>query len=187
VLSAVDSFTRQCHVLEVDTSFPSRRVTRVLDRAIARFGKPQTIRCDNGPELCSRHFLAWAIERKIDLLHIRPGTPTENAYVESFHDRLRDECLNTSWFWNLFDASREITAWQNAYNSTRPHSALAYRTPDEFAQRWNPASLSERKDRAGDQPGQGDPDGLRFAPALARLLPSPKALFQENEAEKCTL
>lgn len=91
VLSVVDSFTRQCHALEVDTSFPSRRVTRVLDRTIERFGKPETIRCDNGPELCSRHFLAWAIDRKIDILHIRPGKPTENAFVESFHGRLRDE------------------------------------------------------------------------------------------------
>ena len=118
MLSVIDSFTKQCHVLEVDTSFPSRRVTRVLDKAIERFGKPQAIRCDNGPEISSRHFLAWAIESKIDVVHIRPGKPTENAYVESFHDRFRDECLNTSWFWNLFDARRKIAAWQQAYNST---------------------------------------------------------------------
>jgi putative transposase len=94
------------------------RVGRVLDKAIERFGKPQAIRCDNGPEISSRHFLAWAIESKIDVVHIRPGKPTENAYVESFHDRFRDECLNTSWFWNLFDARRKIAAWQQAYNST---------------------------------------------------------------------
>ena len=87
VLSVIDSFTRQCHALQTDTSFPSRRVTRVLDTAIELFGKPQAIRCDNGPELCSRHILAWAIDHKIDLLHIRPGKPTENAYVESFHGR----------------------------------------------------------------------------------------------------
>ena len=143
MFSVVDSFTRQCHALEVDTSFPSRRVTRVLDQAIERFGKPQTIRCDNGPELCSRHFLAWAIERKIDVLHIRPGKPTENAYVESFHGRLRDECLNTSWFWNLFDARRKISLWQHAYNATRPHSALSYRTPNEFTKQWQAAALPQ--------------------------------------------
>jgi len=148
VLSVVDAFTRECHALEVDTSFPSRRVTRVLDRAIERFGQPQAIRCDNGPELTSRHILAWAIDRKIDLLHIRPGKPTENAYVESFHGRLRDECLNTSWFWNLFDARSKIAAWQHAYNHTRPHSSLDYRTPNEFAQQWqtNQASATLRPD-----------------------------------------
>lgn len=136
VLSVIDSFTRQSRALEVDTSFPSRRVTRVIERAMGQNGKPQAIRCDNGPELTSRHFLAWAIEKRIDILHIRPGKPTENAYVESFHGRLRDECLNVSWFWNLFDARRKISAWQQDYNTGRPHSSLGYRTPEEFTQQW---------------------------------------------------
>jgi putative transposase len=136
VLSVIDSFTKQSLALDVDTSFPSRRVTRVLEKAICKYGKPLAIRCDNGPELTSRHFLAWAIENKIDILHIRPGKPTENAYVESFHGRLRDECLNVSWFWNLFDARRKISAWQQDYNSQRPHSSLGYRTPEEFTQQW---------------------------------------------------
>ena len=136
VLSAIDSFTKQSLALEVDTSFPSRRVTRVLEKAIGAYGKPLVIRCDNGPELTSRHFLAWAIENKIDILHIRPGKPTENAYVESFHGRLRDECLNVSWFWNLFDARRKIPAWRLDYNSQRPHSSLDYRTPEEFTRQW---------------------------------------------------
>ena len=109
----------------------------MLDQAIEQHSKPEAIRCDNGPELCSRHFLAWAIDRKIDVLHLRPGKPTENAFVESFHGRLRDECLNTSWFWNLFDARKKIRAWQHAYNFTRPHSALQYKTPNEFALQWH--------------------------------------------------
>ena len=79
VLSVVDAYTRECLALEVDTSFASRRVTRVLDEIIAERGAPQSIRCDNGPELTSRQFLAWAIERKIELLHIQPGKPTQNA------------------------------------------------------------------------------------------------------------
>ena len=136
VFSVIDSFTKQSLALEVDTSFPSRRVTRVLEQAMSRWGKPQSIRCDNGPEISSRHFLAWAIDHRIDVLHIRPGRPTENAYVESFHGRLRDECLNTSWFWKLFDARRKITAWQQDYNTQRPHSSLGYRTPAEFHQEW---------------------------------------------------
>jgi putative transposase len=168
VFSVIDSFTKQSLALQVDTSFPSRRVTRVLNGAIAKYGKPKTVRCDNGPELTSRHFLAWAIDTKIDVAHIRPGKPTENAYVESFHGRLRDECLNTSWFWNLFDARRKIAAWQTTYNYKRPHSALAYRTPEEFAQQWKAALPSPATNTAEPQPPQGDPDGLRFAPALTR-------------------
>ena len=75
-------------------------------------GSRRAIRCDNGPELTSRHFLAWGIEWKIDLVHIQPGKPTQNAQVESFNGRLREECLNMSWFWNLFDARRKIAAWR---------------------------------------------------------------------------
>ena len=93
--------------LEVDTSFASRRVTRVLDEIIEQRGEPRSIRCDNGPELTSRHFLAWCIERRIELVHIQPGKPTQNAHVESFHGRLREECLRVSWFQNLFDAQAE--------------------------------------------------------------------------------
>ncbi len=74
----------------MDTSFASRRVTRVLDEIIAERGVPIAIRCDNGPEMTSRHFLAWAIERKIELVHIRPGKPAQNAHVESFHERFRE-------------------------------------------------------------------------------------------------
>lgn len=133
VLSVVDAYTRECLALEVDTSFASRRVTRVLDQIVAERGVPDAIRCDNGPELTSRHFLAWCIERKIELVHIQPGKPTQNARVESFHGRLREECLAVSWFENLFDARRKIAAWRKEYNEERPHSSLGYRTPAEFA------------------------------------------------------
>ena len=90
--------------------------------------------------------------------------------MESFNGKLRDECLNTSWFWNLFDARKKVSAWRTEYNSRRPHSSLAYRIPDEFARQWKAASLSEAKSMAADQHRQGDPDGLRFAPALTRLI-----------------
>ncbi len=103
---------------------------------MAAHGKPHAIRCDNGPELTSRHFLAWAIEWKIDLVHIQPGKPTQNGGMESFNGKLRvDECLNVSC-WNLFDARRKISAWKIEYNFRRPHSSLGYLTPDEFARRW---------------------------------------------------
>src|SRR5579871_5347190 len=133
VLSVVDGYTRECLALEVDTSFASRRVTRVLEAILAERGVPQVIRCDNGPELTSRHFLAWCIERKIELVHIQPGRPMQNGRVESFHGKLRDECLRVSWFGNLFEARRKIVAWRTEYNQERPHSSLGYRTPAEFA------------------------------------------------------
>jgi putative transposase len=133
VLSVLDAYTRECLALEVDTGFASRRVTRVLDEVIAQRGRPQAIRCDNGPELTSRHFLAWSVEWKIELRHIQPGKPTQNAHVESFHGRLREECLRLNWFTNLFDARRKITSWRKEYNEERPHSSLDYRTPTEFA------------------------------------------------------
>jgi putative transposase len=112
VLSVVDACTRECLTLEVNTSFASRRVTRTLESILAQREKPLAIRCDNGPELTSRHFLAWCIERQIELVHIQPGKPQHNGHVESFHARLRDECLNVSWFENLWDARRKIAAWR---------------------------------------------------------------------------
>jgi putative transposase len=142
VLTIVDNFTRECLALEVDTSFPSQRVTRVLEAVIARRGAPKGLRMDNGPELTSRHFLSWCIERKIVMNHIQPGKPMQNGHVESFNGRFRDECLNANWFRNLFDARMKIAFWQQDYNSARPHSSLAYRTPDEFAAQWQRPSSS---------------------------------------------
>src|SRR5579864_1026449 len=133
VLSVVDAYTRECLALEVDTSFASRRVTRVLEQIVTERGTPQAIRCDNGPELTSRHFLAWCIEKEIELVHIQPGRPMQNGRVESFNGRMREECLNMSWFGNLFEAREKIAAWRREYNQERPHSSLGYRTPEEFA------------------------------------------------------
>jgi putative transposase len=133
VLAVVDAFTRENLSLEVDTSLSSRRVTRSLEAVIASRGRPEAIRCDNGPELTSRHFLSWCEERKIQLIHIQPGRPMQNGHVESFNGRLRDECLNANWFRNLMDARAKIGAWRDEYNSERPHSSLGYRTPNEFA------------------------------------------------------
>jgi putative transposase len=135
VLSVIDVYTRECLALEVDTSFASRRVTRELEKIVAERGAPEAIRCDNGPEFTSRHFLAWGMERKIEVVHIEPGRPVQNAFVESFHGKLRDECLNASWFANMFEARGKIGAWKEEYNEERPHSSLGYLTPRVFARR----------------------------------------------------
>jgi putative transposase len=135
VLSVIDVYTRECLGLEVDTGFPGPRLTRALEKIVAERGLPEAIRCDNGPEFTSRHFLAWNLERKIEVVHIEPGKPVQNPHVESFHGKLRDECLNASWFGNLFEARVKIAVWKEEYNEERPHSSLGYVTPWEFARR----------------------------------------------------
>jgi hypothetical protein len=108
-----------------------------------------------GPELTSRHYLAWFIEQKIAAIHIQPGRPMQNGHVESFHGRLRDECLNVNWFLNLWDARRKIDAWRIHYNTERPHSRLGYRTPEEFARTLAPSPSSgfeSRKPPAASRP-----------------------------------
>lgn len=144
-------------------------MTRVLQWAIEQHGKPATIRCDNGPEFTSRHLLGWCEEQKIQLTHIQPGRPMQNGRVESFNGRLRDECLNASWFDTLADAKQKIEAWRQEYNGERPHSSLGYRTPEEFA-RWSAAVPVSRPfavnifDTAGCSVRQGNPSGeLRSA------------------------
>lgn len=169
VLSVLDAFTRECLALETDTSLPSRHVTRVLQRIIEQRGAPQFLRSDNGPEVCSRHYLAWCTERSIGTIHIQPGKPTQNGHIESFHGRLRDECLNASWFWNLWDARRKIACWRNEYNQQRPHSSLAYRTPEEFACIWAQAA-SPSVNRNTTPPGQPQGQALR-APVAALIRP----------------
>jgi len=133
ILSVVDAFTRECLTLEADTSLGSGRVTRALDRLIEERGLPENVRSDNGPEFTSRRMLGWAEERKINLVHIQPGRPMQNGHVESFHGRLRDECLNASWFRTLNDVRRTLDNYRQEYNCERPHSSLAYRTPAEFS------------------------------------------------------
>jgi putative transposase len=140
VLTVEDEYTRELLALPVDTSFASRRVTRELERILTERDKPLAIRCDNGPEFTSRHFLAWCIEKQIALVHIQPGKPQQNGYVESFNGKLRDECLNVNWFENLWEARRKIAAWQKEYNEERPHSALDYQTPAAFARQCSLAS-----------------------------------------------
>ncbi len=142
MLTVVDSYTRECLAIEVDSCLSSRRVTRVLEWIIEQRGAPETIRCDNGPEFTSRHFLAWCEGRQIALLHIQPGRPMQNGWVESFNGRLRDECLNANWFTTMADARQKIEAWREEYNGERPHSSLGYRTPSEFA-----ATLEMQRER----------------------------------------
>ena len=132
ILSIVDAYTRECLALEADTSLGSGRVIRVLEQLIAERGVPESLRCDNGPEFTSRRMLGWAEDRKLLLVHIQPGKPMQNGHVESFHGRLRDECLNVHWFRTLQEVRATLETWRQEYNCERPHSGLDYRTPEEF-------------------------------------------------------
>lgn len=132
ILSVVDVYTRECLALEADTSLGSGRVIRVLERLMLERGAPENVRSDNGPEFTSRRMIGWAEEKKVMLVHIQPGRPMQNGHVESFHGRLRDECLNAHWFRTLNDVRATLENWRREYNCERPHSGLDYRTPEEF-------------------------------------------------------
>ena len=134
MLTMVDDYTRECPIIEVDTSLGGLRVGRVLDRVAAERGLPEAIVLDNGPEFRGRALAAWSQERGVRLEFIQPGKPVQNAYVESFNGRLRDECLNANWFTSLHDARRKIEEWRQDYNQQRPHSSLGYLSPAAFAQ-----------------------------------------------------
>lgn len=129
----VDDCTRECLAIEVDTSLPATRVIAVLERLAGTRGLPRGIVCDNGPEFAGQVLDQWAHRRGVPLLFIQPGKPVQNACVESFNGRLRDECLNATWFWTLAEARATIEAWRVEFNTARPHSSLASRTPSEFA------------------------------------------------------
>ncbi len=132
-LNIVDDFTRECVAIEVDISLQGVRVARVLDRISIMRPLPKSIVCDNGPEFAGKVLDAWAHEKGISLDFIRPGKPVENAYIESFNGKFRDECLNSEVFLSLKDAQEKIEKWREDYNCMRPHSSLGNLTPSEYA------------------------------------------------------
>ena len=139
---------------------------------------PGAIRVDNGPEFSSRHFLAWCIERGIELIQIQPGKPTQNARIESFHGRLREECLNVNWFQNLFDAKRKIAEWRREYNEERPHSSLGYLTPNQFAARNAKASYGNDGDKTALE------NASAFASGVSHIPTAPAAGILETKQDQ---
>jgi putative transposase len=131
-LNIVDDFTRECVAIEVDRSLPGARVVRVLERLAVTVGLPRVIVCDNGPEFAGRTLDAWAYRHRVELRFIRPGKPIENAYVESFNGKFRDECLNEHWFLSIAEAQQIIEAWRVDYNTVRPHRSLGQLTPAAY-------------------------------------------------------
>lgn len=132
VLAIIDTFTRECLRIEVDTSIRGQRVVTALSQVASMRGLPENIIVDNGPEFISNVLDAWAYERTVKLHFIRLGKPVDNAFIESFNGRLRDECLNQNWFMSLGHAREILEAWRVDYNMVRPHSSLDNMTPNEF-------------------------------------------------------
>lgn len=132
-LNIVDDFNRECLAAEVDTSITGARVVRVMERLRERRGLPQILVTDNGPEFAGRAVDVWAYEQGVKLHFIEPGKPVQNAFIESFNGKMRDECLNEHWFMSLGEARQTIEAWRRDYNEVRPHTSLGNRTPQEFA------------------------------------------------------
>lgn len=141
-LNIVDDCTRECLAIEVDTSITGSRVKAVLERLADTRGLPLSITVDHGPEFEGQVLDAWAYEQNVRLSFIRPGKPNENAYIESFNGKFRDECLNEHWFISMKQARRIIEGWRIEYNTERPHSSLGNLTPEEFARNKNSAFLT---------------------------------------------
>ena len=140
MLTVVDDFTRECLTLVADTSLSGVRVGRELDAIIAQRGRPQSIVSDNGTELTSMAILSWSQETHIDWHYIAPGKPTQNAFIESFNGRLRDELLNETLFASLAHAREALAIWKDDYNTVRPHSAIGNVPPAVYAKLSDPVA-----------------------------------------------
>ena len=141
-LTIVDDATHEAVAIEVERAISGLGVTRVLDRLALARGLPQVIRTDNGKEFCGKAMVVWAHQRGVQLRLIQPGKPNQNAYVESFNGRLRDECLNEHWFTHLLHVRTVIETWRREYNEERPKKALGGLTPSAYAKQLASATIN---------------------------------------------
>ena len=135
ILVVVDEYTRECLALEAAGSFTSQDVVGVLQYLFAVRGTPQHIRSDNGPEFIAVEVQQWLGKMGIGTIYIEPGSPWQNGHVESFHNRLRDECLNQEIFLSVTEARVVIEEWRCFYNRVHPHSRLGFKSPEDYARR----------------------------------------------------
>jgi Transposase and inactivated derivatives len=132
-LTVLDTFSRESLAITVGKSLKGEEVVRTLQAVAVHRGLPDSIYCDNGSEFTSKALDKWAYENGVNLKFSRPGKPTDNAFIESFNGRFREECLSTHWFLSLEDAKSKIEVWRNEYNESRPHMSLGYMTPKEYS------------------------------------------------------
>ncbi len=143
-LTLIDAYTRECLAIWVDQGIRGEHVVAVVATVSAQRSVPLRIQVDNGPEFVSNALDRWAYEQHVELAFSRPGKPTDNAHIEAFNGRLREECLNQHWFLTLHDARTKIEAWRIAYNEIRPRGALEWATPAEFARRCSQTDATAR-------------------------------------------
>ena len=141
ILSIVDEHSRFCIELKAARSFKAKDVVKLLKKAIRKYGAPRRIRSDNGPEFVAEAIGDWLKKAEISSVYIKPGSPWENAFVESFHSRFRSDCLNREWFLSVLDANACIGIFREEYNTMRPHSSLSYKSPMEIYDRQGFASV----------------------------------------------
>ena len=133
ILTLIDEHTRRCLATHANWSIRAVDVITVVEAAFERYGRPRHLRSDNGPEFIAYAIQDWLRESGIKTIYIKPGSPWENGHIESFHDKLRGECLNRELFGSLLEARIILESWRNEYNDQRPHSSLGYQTPTEYA------------------------------------------------------
>ena len=163
MLTILDEHTRECHVLRADRALRSEDVLLWLGKAIAEHGAPHYLRSDNGSEFIAKTVQQWLAEKAIKTIYIDPGSPWQNGFVESFHGRFRDECLNREQLWTLTEARVVIEDFRHRYNHFRPHSKLSYQSPVHFARQQltpSPAPVGLRPPCAGD--GQNQTNNLNI-------------------------
>jgi putative transposase len=144
LLTLVDNFSRESPAIEVDFSLNGKRVVEVLEHLKWTFGLPKAIKVDNGSEFISKIVDQWAYQNQVKLEFSRPGKPIDNAFIESFNGRVRQECLNQHWFESLEEARIIIEKWRIDYNQERPHSSLGFQTPSEFVVKWQKEQTAEK-------------------------------------------
>ena len=150
----LDIFTRECHALVLDRRLTAAGVIEVLRKLFATHGAPEFIRSDNGPEFVAKRIQGWLQQAKVGTQYIEPGAPWQNGHIESFHDKLRDECLNSELFFSLQEARVVVEDWRMEYNTVRPHSSLGRIPPAAYA-----------AGRTSKGAGRGLPTGMRYAGA----------------------
>ena len=152
MLTVLDEHTRECHVLRADRALKSADVIALVKQAVAQHGAPEFIRSDNGSEFIAHELQRWLAEEKIRTIYIDPGSPWQNGFVESFHGRFRDECLNREQLWTLTEARVVIEDFRIDYNTRRPHSRLGYRSPVNYAAQLpaSPTLVGLRPPSVGD-------------------------------------